>query len=330
MAKKCAICGTPIAPNGLYCPKCGSAALLKDDDYQDTTILDDNPYPYNHSSVGAVPPNFSGGMPQQPWQPQPPTGGAVPPNFSGRMPQQSWQPQPPNFSGGMQQQPWQPQPPVPPVPRKKTNVGAIIGIVLGAIVLLVVIGIFAGSLLLNKEPSGDYGVNGEVTAEESDYAYTTGTFDGTEYVNLWADIRLPLPAGFSNADAETYNGLESDTVDAGVYYVSDTETRFIYICYEEIPSFYDEEDYLDSAMKQLVDMNTDLIITPAEAYYPVEINGKTYLSADFSMDNGFSQYVQSTYVRKLDGRIIGICILGETTEKNEELLHQIQPALPEE
>lgn len=238
-------------------------------------------------------------------------------------------------------QTWQ-QPPVPQNQPKKKKTGLVIGIVAAVLVVLAGIGMIAEKAFQNQgygnnndtSNNGDYNFNIGGNIDSSDDStsydepekvyYTKGTFDGTTYVNEWADIKLTVPVGFSDADSATYSAAENSTTECGIYLMADDTMSLIYICYEKLPTLpvYDEEEYLDVAMKSLHSISGITYQTP-DTYSTATIGGYTYTKAECEFNNGYGDFSNTIYVRKLDNYIIFISAIGINPESNDALVSNI-------
>lgn len=237
------------------------------------------------------------------------------------------------------------QPPVPQNQPKKKKTGLVIGIVAAVLVVLAAIGIIAEKVFQDQGygdnsgsgNGGDYSINTGDTNDSSDesitsdetvaVAYTKGTFDGSVYVNEWADIKLALPDGFSDADSATYSSAESSNTDCGAYFMADDTMSLIYICYEKLPSFpvYDEEEYLDSAMDSIKNIS-GVTYEVDDAYSTTNIAGYAYATAECNFNNGYGDFVQSVYVRKIDGYMVFISAISNSADSNDALVNNITKA----
>lgn len=174
--------------------------------------------------------------------------------------------------------------------------------------------------------SSDNDVDDDITET---IKYTKGVFDGTTYVNDWADIKMVMPAGFQNADSETYSASENSTTECGVYLMAEDSMSIIYIVYEKLPKFpvYDEEDYLDAVVNTLKDPPAGITYETAGITYTTKnIAGYAYAKADFKFNNGYGDFVQSGYARKQDDYMIFVCAIGTSAEANDALVNIISKA----
>ena len=302
--KKCQFCGANVPDEAKFCQGCGSSQFIIEDDEQ-TGILTDNPYqPVQNQNTNNQIYN------QQPVNTQP-----------------------------AYQQPW--QPPVPQNQPKKKKTGLIIAIVAAVLVVLAGIGMVAEKVLQEQgygyyEDDGDSGydfnIGGNNSSSNNDdiaeaIKYTKGSFDGTTYINDWADIRFALPEGFSDADSATYMAAENSNTECGMYFMADDTMGLIYICYEKLPSFpvYDEEKYLDSAMKSLQNVSGVTYKIP-DTYSTASIGGYAYAKAECEFNNGNGDFANTFYVRKLDNYMIVISAIGVNSGYNDALVANITTA----
>lgn len=234
------------------------------------------------------------------------------------------------------------QPPVPQDKPKKKKTGLIIGIVAAVLIVLAVIGMVAEKAFQeqgygdNTGNNGDYGYNiGESNGttdnssseNEEKLYYSEGTFDGSVYENKWADIKFALPEGFSDADSATYSAAENSNTECGMYFMADDTMGLIYICYEKLPTFpaYDEEEYLDSAMKSLQNVSGVTYKIP-DTYSTATIGGYAYAKAECEFNNGNGDFANTFYVRKLDNYMIVISAIGVNSGYNDALVSNITTA----
>lgn len=234
------------------------------------------------------------------------------------------------------------QPPVPQNQPKKKKTGLIIGIVAAVLIVLAIIGMVAEKAFQeqgygdNTGNNGDYNFNiGEssgTTNNDSEEIpeklyYSEGTFDGSVYENKWADIKFALPEGFSDADAATYAAAENSNTECGMYFMADDTMGLIYICYEKLPTFpvYDEEKYLDTAMKSLQNISGVTYKIP-DTYSTASIGGHAYAKAECEFNNGNGDFVNTFYARKLENYMIVISVIGVNSGYNDALVANITTA----
>lgn len=234
------------------------------------------------------------------------------------------------------------QPPVPQKKPKKKKTGLIIGIVVATLIVLAVIGIIAEKAIQdqgysdNPGNNGDYGYNiggshgttdNSSSENEEKLYYSKGSFDGSVYENKWADIKMTLPEGFSDADSAAYMAAENSNTECGVYFMADDTMGLIYICYEKLPTFpeYDEEEYLDSAMKTIENASGVTYKIP-DTYSVTTIGGYAYAKAECEFNNGNGDFANTFYVRKLDNYMIVISAIGVNSGYIDALVANITNA----
>lgn len=225
------------------------------------------------------------------------------------------------------------QPPVPQDQPKKKKTGLVIGIIAAVLVVLAGVGMLAEKVSIQEQDEFDAGYdlghdfdihsdtnyNPEEASEK--LYYSKGTFDGSVYVNNWADIKFELPQGYSNADLATYNAAEDSNTECGIYFWADDAMGMIYICYEKLPAFpvYNEGKYLDAALKALQNISGVTYKIP-DTYTTANIAGQTYTKAECAFNNGNGDFANTFYVRKLDGYMIVISAIGASSEANDALV----------
>lgn len=206
-------------------------------------------------------------------------------------------------------------------PKNKKNVGIAI-----ASIILIFFLIGAGFLLGRTSQNNDSQSSNTKTSEDAPKVeYTKGTFDGTTYINEWANIKLTLPEGFSNADSEYYTSSENETTDCGFFMASDTSYGSLIISFEKLPAIpkVDEEEYLDIVMDQLA-QTTDIAYEVTDNYTMKTIANQTYLTAACPVKNGDIDLVQTYCVRKIDNTMVIIIVTGFYTEENNKMLENIE------
>ena len=288
MNKQCKACGANVPADARFCQVCGGAEFI-------TNNVPTNQPAYNQNQYNQQPPI-----------------------------NQIW------------------QPPVPQNQPKKKKTGLIIGIVAAVLIVLAVIGMVAEKAFQdqgygdNTGNNGDYNYNiGESNGttdntsseNEEKLYYSKGSFDGSVYENKWADIKFSLPEGFSDADTATYMAAENSNTECGIYFMADDTMGLIYICYEKLPTFpvYDEEEYLDSAMKSLQNVSGVTYKIP-DTYSTATIGGYAYAKAECEFNNGNGDFANTFYVRKLDKYMIVISAIGVNSGYNDALVANITTA----
>lgn len=303
MDKKCASCGAMVPKSAKFCQNCGETSFVQ-----------------NEPSFGGFTPGRQSDFSQEQFsQPRPDQATRIPSGFED--------------------------------PEKKSNVGLVIGIIAAVLVVLGIAIAIGVSFLGEDEEDYDYygkdidlkeDVLNEEDEDDGEYkeeykeeyvappepiSYTKGTFDGSVYVNEWADLKLALPSGFSDGDASLYASAENDVTDCGAYFVADDTTSIIYICYEKLPTYptYTEEKYMDAVMNSLNTI-TDIKYTTPSTYSKTSLCGYSYTKAVCQFENGYGTFTNTIYVRKIDNYIVFISIAGVSPEANENLAAQITRA----
>ncbi len=298
MDKKCKVCGTNASIEAKFCQNCGSSDFITiDHDQTERLTASNNSYQKKSTD-------------QNPYKQQ----------------------------NNYEQDFW--QPPVSPNNHKKKNTNIVVGIIVTVFVVLPGIGATAQIIFKNQDynnhggsydfdisDSNDSSTKGD-NSESSEVEYTKGEFDGSTYINEWADIKLNLPSGFSNADSSLYNASENSTSDCGAYFLADDTMSLIIIGYEKLPSFpkCDEKDYLDGAMKTLDSSPTGLTYQTTSDYVTKTIGGYSYLSAECKVTNRYGDFIQTIYVRKLGDYMVNILILSTSSESCNNLVKMISRA----
>lgn len=317
MNKQCKACGTLVPEEARFCQKCGCSDFMVFNPEQ-TSVLDSTYAQYN------TPPVVNNNNQYN----------TVPPVTNQTNQYQNAQYQNVQYQNYQQTPQMQPnwQQPIQPVQPKKKKTGLIIGIIAGVLAFFVVIGIIGSIAMQNDSDYDDYYnddyYNDDYYADDYDTVeYTKGYFDGTTYINEWADIRLDLPEGYVEGDESMYASAETSTADCGMYFIAEDTMSLIYICFEGLPSVpvYDEEGYLDVAM-QTLESQIEIEYQTPDTYKIVDVAGNTYTVADCYFKNGYYEGVQSICARKIDDRMVVICVTGVSVEENEALLNMITSA----
>ncbi len=219
------------------------------------------------------------------------------------------------------------QQPIMPTQPKKSKKGIIAAIIIIVFIFLILIFVGIGFTLGNSLNGGDYTNNNntEILENTPKIEYTKGTFDGTTYVNEWANIKFTLPEGFSNADSEYYESSENGTTDCGLFVVSDSSYDSLIIGFEKLPAVpkIDEEEYMDIIMEQF-DESTDILYEVPENYTAKTIANQTFLTSDCSVKNGDIDLIQSCAVKKIDNKMVFIIATGFNKEDNNRLMENIE------
>ena len=228
------------------------------------------------------------------------------------------------------------QQPVPTQPPKKKKTGMIVAIVAAVLIVLAIIGSVAEKAFQNQGyGNGDTDTEVSTPTDTSSYSepavkpsYTKGTFDGKVYENEWADMKLVLPSGFSNASETDYSSYENDVTDCGAYFWADDTLSAITVCFEKLPTLsnYSESEYMDLLMNGLKAQAALVNYNVADVYDNITIANASYTKAVCSFTNDYGSFYHTFYVRKLDGYMISINVIGLSPEANDSLAKTISRA----
>ena len=324
--KFCPNCNNQVDDNAAFCGVCGTAfATAQQYDqtqYQQTQYQQAQPEQYQQTI-----PQYQQAQPEQYQQ-------TIPQYQQDASQYQQFQ------QGQYQQAPvqnqvnWQNPAPQP----KKKNKSKKIAIII--IVLLVLSGIgFAAEKIFQQQGYGDGSTptvqndsqNSGAIAEDDEepvkVEYTKGVFDGTTYINEWANIKMVVPEGYYEADESLYSTAQNETTECGLYLIAGDTMSLIYVCYEELPGYLvlNEEQYLDVALKNLKNVPGVTYELPDD-YTTTVIAGEVYTVAECKFENANGVFVQDICVRKIDNRIVMISSTGVTSEVNDTLLGTITTA----
>lgn len=304
MSKKCINCGAISPDEARFCQACGGSEFTFAEQSAPQNFTND----YQQQNMGG---QYTS---QQNTEPQYPEN-----QYAGQQYTSASHGNPGNINIA-----W--QPPAAPV-KPKSIKGIIIGIVAAGVVVTVAIVLCIIGYLSKAKGKTSTELGYSSSASENSVEYTKGTFDGTTYINEWADIKFTLPAGFSDADSSTYMEAENSNTECGMYFIADDTMGLIYICYEKLPTFpvYDEEEYLDSAIKSLENISGITYKIP-DTYSTATIGGYAYAKAECEFNNGIGDFANTFYVRKLDNYMIGISAIGVSAEYNDALIDNITTA----
>ena len=146
--------------------------------------------------------------------------------------------------------------------------------------------------------------------------YTKGSFNGREYVNPWADLRIPLPFGWSADDAEVYAEWEQNgNVDCGFSCTSPYGDWFA-VLFEECGDLSSEEEYREQQDEIAANIDAFSNLSHASA----EIGGHEYLCSDYFYEYEDGDLVESLYVRMLGDRFVVIWIVSDSIGYNDSII----------
>ena len=317
MDKQCRKCGAFVPSEYGFCNMCGSADFVVADAQPQVNVNQPQANVYGNAGQGQPSAYNNAGQPygyqqmpnRQPWQ------NTVPQNPQPAQPYQYAQP--------TQQ------------PKKKSkaglSVGIIIALIIGGIIFAIVGLAVIGACVASEETSSgsiNSGVVGSADANdnEKNVPYTKGSFDGTKYVNEWADIEFVLPEGYSDADNSLYAASQNETTDCGGYFMATEKGSFIYFCFEKLPAFssMDEDDYLDVVAQNYGDaMGAGGSYKVGSTYYTTIIGGHTYKKISCEVTTAGQTFKNDMYVRKIDDYMVGISVVSLDSASNDALVKQI-------
>ena len=158
--------------------------------------------------------------------------------------------------------------------------------------------------------------------EDSNIEYTKGSFDGKEYVNEWANIRLEVPKGYTEGSDENYASFESITTDCGLYLVSENSEMYS-ISYETVKyaAIHSKEDYIDNFDKMLSATPQGASYEKVDSEPYVTIATKEYSVIHYKI---YGVTYQSIYVRQIGDYMMSIIVIGESPEYNNSLVGSIK------
>ena len=216
-------------------------------------------------------------------------------------------------------------------------VGIVIGVVAAVVIGIVVLAII-GYNVQKKEAETTAAPAAAATTKASDGfdaaspttnpytvpfdgSYTKGAFDGTEYVNPWANLRIPLPSGWKEDDAAEYADWESEEiVDCGFTCTApDGDNLVVLFIHSETDATAD--DYRDAHDKSIKEGEIPLKNEPAHSR--ATIAGKEYLGSDYVFAKDGKEFAESMYVRLIDDTFVVMLIFGDTVDENDDLMKTI-------
>lgn len=159
--------------------------------------------------------------------------------------------------------------------------------------------------------------------------YTKGEVRNGEYINEWAGFKFKITSEYPEADAATYNSLNSQlpTGEYGYLAVNQTTGGVLSISYEN-------NNVPDTPLEEIFQSSIDLTISMLESYNPItygsieEINicGEEYLYS--TMYYSVTGIYGITLMRMLDGKLISIVITGDSLSQCYSFLNTFEPAYP--
>ena len=334
--KKCNSCGAILPDDSRFCSECGSSDIVSIPEEPvaqqpapsyprpDPQPAPQQPsYPAGGNIQPAAPANNGAqGYYQQAAQPgcNAPAGGSYPAGNAAPPVGNNYQ-QPGAY-------PYAAQPnyaPAAPV-KKKKKTGLIILIVL--CVLLILFGIlafvvarFVKSKMEEFDPDTlvdelisefEDGLIDETTADgQTDddgapaVAYTKGELVGDVYTNEWAGLKITIPDGYTNADADTYTDYSDERTDAAfivTYGDDDGEYLLLLEDISHISREVTETEYLEIITENWLDEEDIASGWTLSDEYTVTIAGEQYKA--MKMQHDATDYTQMAACRVYDGHVI--------------------------
>lgn len=156
--------------------------------------------------------------------------------------------------------------------------------------------------------------------------YTKGSFDGTTYVNEWANLKLVAPEGYYEAMDDFYNGAETNTnLDYGLY-LMDQNNHFCIIAYEKLTSAsITEKMYLEATVNRIISSYEEAgVSASSDRQYGQFASGLpfTYGHVEFA-GNGIT-VVESMYVQRYGDIMCCIGIVGADRASNDQLMSMFE------
>lgn len=192
-------------------------------------------------------------------------------------------------------------------------------IIILAVVLVVMFGIPIAIMM-----KGASGVN-----QESGVEYTKGELVNNVYYNEWADLKVAIPEGYSNATEDEYSNSTDEVSDCLLIFYEPSGDNMI-ISAQDISSYpnISVDTYLDSIMENMendvsiVFGSENVDITYWVNKERVQLHGYTYvqLSYQIAIKGEGQSRIQNIYARKIDNRIIMFITSVDTEAENKYLL----------
>lgn len=292
----CSVCGTSLAPDVLYCPRCGTPTAAyytstgSSPNAQTVTPAPSAPYPYTDYGAqpyGTVPPPSSTN-PYDPYTPAPPSPTVADAPL--------YVPPPPAYT------PYASAPAVPPTPpRSRNRLPLLIGGVI--LVLLLIIGGLAVALLrTGSSPLSPNPAQTTATAQTQATATFTSSLTATAQAssNATATVIAANPDPYSSGSGQLvlYDPLSDNgrgyawdtgttndgTCDfsGGAYHVSPAKTNFFYLCSSKVSNY---SDFAFEVQMNIIKGDCGGIIFRGDS-----VNGKFYFF-DVCQDGSYNLYM---------------------------------------
>lgn len=353
MSKSCFNCGKEIADSALFCTGCGSKQIAPVDLSDEPTVMAPSESVASPFEETVAVPNPEPVSPpvQQIFEPVKNNT----PQFPEVPPQQYYQP------------PVSPPEP-PKKNKAAVTVAVCAVILCIAMIATIAVLFITGTLSFNKDNKKDdekdsetssteevteditdrtYGFNVEnngsyrepVTSGETpsqsiidnpigSTPYTKGEVRNGEYVNEWAGFKFKITSEYPEADAATYNSLNSQ-LPAGEYgfiSINQYSGTVLTISYEDNASGSDLETIFQSSIELTELMLKDYNPINFGSIEEINICGNEYLYS--TMYYTGTNIYGIMLMRMLDNKIISVVITGETLSQCYSFLNTFDPAYP--
>ncbi|MBQ7838658.1 MAG: serine/threonine protein kinase [Clostridia bacterium] len=146
------------------------------------------------------------------------------------------------------------------------------------------------------------------TSTTKQIKYERGSVQNGEYVNEWADLRIPIPAGYSVDSEEKTSYLESDIADVGVSISKDGESyNQLIVTFVDCPNESAKEFAIAEKNYQ---SGAGLICSDVELK---PISGYAYhtWSTKYTTPDDI-EVISTAYIRKVDDKIIILTVYGNS------------------
>lgn len=169
--------------------------------------------------------------------------------------------------------------------------------------------------------------NGSVLTGAGEVEYTIGELNGNIYTNPWSNVKITIPEGYNNKDAESYKQYTTEFMSCGLY-VENADGESIVNLYVDLANddgTFTEEAYLDETKANYDAYGME--ITNATEYDKITICGQEYTYLHLTAKSGSVTLTQSVYVRKTDDKacVFMVTSKGESYDSNKAIIESIQP-----
>lgn len=196
-------------------------------------------------------------------------------------------------------------------------------IVITMILIIIVGSLFA--ILMSFFSNNDADISNQGPKVE----YTKGELVNNVYYNEWADIKVSIPEGYSNATEDEYSNSTDEVSDCLLIFYEPSGDNMI-ISAQDISSYpnISVDAYLDGIMQNMEnDVSIVFGLENVDITYwvnkeRIQLHGYTYvqLSYQIAIKGEGQSRIQNIYARKIDNRILMFITSVDTEEKNKYLL----------